>query len=946
MVYKDKLLNLATWRRRPISASKLKRVCMAQGKQRSSDAEAPLKSKEIIKKYYKRPIVFYRYKDLLARMATHFHFADSMLSLATFIALVYAFPYYPIVTLPIIAIIIVAATLYRPFLGLIVLAAFTFPMLVYQAPILGWMFLFVISGMLIYGYMHYRTIMFLYLLSSLSFSYLGYIFAIPFFVLAILMVGYKRAAIMTVLFVLAAISGSALLGINNYSYIVYNGIAAHASFMPNSVLNYTVVTKNAIKFGDFWSTTGKGFGTIVKGSVVDLVSEGIVLSVAAIFQQYYYLLSLATLLVACFAIDFFATNLKSKYRGTESSIIALLYPIGYIAIYYLSYGKFSNYATALISFLIAPAMLYVLESYNVRVVKTLDIRKQDLRMKFGEAFEDLEAGNVSETFNDIGNYEETKEELKNAVLSPIEQKAISRAYNIAPAKGLLFFGPPGTGKTMMMRALANEIRAGFYYVKASNLISSYPGETERKLAEIFGIARKHAPCVLFFDEIDAIGSSRDSPELDETHRQALSQLLVEMDGFQKINNVIIVGATNVPQVLDKALLRPGRFDKIIYLPLPDFNGRKKIFEIYLSKLPVAQDVDLDVLAEKTERYSGADIKALCESISQVVAQKAVSKHAILEITMKDFLNAIDATKPSTSLAQIDEYNRFKLDFERQIHGEASFEKEDKVYMKDVVGLEDAKKALNEAIAIPLLHPDLVKKYDVPIINGILLFGPPGTGKTMLMHAVASEYKGLALIAINGAEIAREGIEKASATIKDVFNRAKDNAPAIIFMDEIDGLITRRENASEFSAQITTEILTEMDGLKKYGNVVVVAATNRPDALDPAILRPGRFDKLIFIRPPNAGDRAEMFKNYLSNVPLDSNIDYQLLSSETQGFTGADIYNVCREAKTKALEERISTGKDVSISTQSLEEIIKMIRPSAPEIVVSAYLSFLSKYGQR
>lgn len=919
---------------------------MAQGKKHSSDAEAPLKSTEIIKKYYKRPIAFYRYKDLFIRVATHFHFADSMLALMAFIALVYAFPYYPLVTLPLIAIIVVAATLYRPFLGLIVLAVFTFPMLVYQAPVIGWMFLFVISGMLIYGYMHYRTIMFLYLLSTLSFSYLGYIFTIPFFVLAILVVGYKRAAIMTIIFVLASVSGSALLGINNYGYIVYSGIAAHTSFMPNSVLNYTVVTRNAIKFGSFWSTTGKDLGVILEGKVVDLVSSGIVLSISAIFQQYYYLLSLAVLLAICFAIDFFATNLKARYRGTEASFIAILYPISYVAIYYFAYGKFSNYVTALISFILAPAMLYVLESYNVRVVKTLDIRKQDIRMKFGEAFEDLEAGNVTQTFEDIGNYDETKEELKNAILGPIEQKAISRAYNITPAKGLLFFGPPGTGKTMMMRALANEVRAGFYYVKASNLISAYPGETERKLAEIFTIARKHAPCVLFFDEIDAIGSSRDAPELDETHRQALSQLLVEMDGFQKINNVIIVGATNVPQVLDRALLRPGRFDKIIYLPLPDFNGRKKIFDIYLGKLPVAPDVDVDVLAEKTERYSGADIKALCESVSQIVAQKAVSKHAILEITLKDFVNAIDSTKPSTSLAQIDEYNRFKLDFERQLHGEASYEKESKVHMKDVIGLEDAKKALDEAIAIPLLHPDLVKKYDVSLINGILLFGPPGTGKTMLMRAVSNEYKGLTLIEINGAEIAREGVEKASATIKDVFDRAKDNAPSIIFMDEIDGLITRRESASEFTAQITTEILTEMDNLKKYGNVVVVAATNRPDALDPAILRPGRFDKLIFIKPPTVAERAEMFRNYLSNVPLDNSIDYDQLAKDTQGFTGADIYNVCREAKTDALESRISTGKDIDINMKGLEEVIKNIRPSAPEIVVGAYLSFLAKYGQR
>ena len=920
---------------------------MAAGKRTVSRSGSGT-SASIIRKYYKRPLAFYRLKDEILRLTSNLHVSDAVLASLTFIALVFAFPYYPMFSIPIIFLVVFGATLYKPFLGLLILAVFTFPMLMYQVPVIAWLFLFAVSAMLIYGYMHFRTILYVYALATLSFSYLGFIFAIPLFIVGILRVGYRRAIIMSVLFVMASVSGSALLGVNNYSYIAYSGIAAHKSFGNAAVLDYTQVTKPFIQFGTFFATTGKALGVFTSGHVIGIISDAISLSVLALLQQYYYLFSLAFIIGTAVLIDSFATNLKSKYRGTMASLIGIGYPISYLLISSLTGQPFGtvNYLLPFVSFIIAPAAIYVMESNNMKLVRTLDVRKEDLRMKFGEAFEDLESGNVSETFDSIGNYESTKEELKNAVLAPIEQKAISRAYNIKPVKGILFFGPPGTGKTMMMRALANEIRAGFFYVKSSNLISAYPGETEKMLANIFTVARKHAPCVLFFDEIDTIAISRESGEADDTHRHALSQMLVEMDGFQKLNNVIMVGATNVPQVMDKAILRPGRFDKIIYLPLPDFNGRKKILELYLHKLPISDDVDIDVLAEKTERYSGADIKAMTENAAQIVAQRASSKHTILAITMEDILDVIDTQKPSTSLAQIDEYNRFKIDFERQSFEETNYEKEKKTTINDVIGMEDAKKAMDEAISIPLLHPDLVKKYDVPAINGVLLFGPPGTGKTMIMRAVANDYKGLTMLTLNGAEIAREGIEKATSTMRDVFNRARDNAPSIIFIDEIDGLVPKREGASEFTAQITTALLQEMDGIKTYSNVVIVAATNRPDMLDTALLRPGRFDKLIFVKPPSEGDRAKLFYIYLKNVPISSDIDYAAIAKSTDGYTGADISNVCREAKTKALEKRVKTGEDVEIGMDDILSIIKKVKPSAPEMVVSTYLSFLARYGQR
>ena len=906
-------------------------------------------SEQVIRRHYRNiPISVYRIKDRLIRLASSSSFLDAMLVPIAFAAVNIALNFYPPVVWIALLLVLFIITLFSPFLGLLVLTAATFPPFAYQTPVLAWSFLIIAAAILIYGRMHYRVAVFTYLLTWLSFSPLGYVLGIPFFIYAVLTIGNKRALITLALVFILVISFSGITGLQNSTYIAYDGQFAHSQLPPGTILALDAPTKPPLTLSNLGaginSTLSSFIGYQVTSQVPNVMGE---VFLPLLINPTVYLGQLVVLALLVLAVDWYAVNSRSKYKGAIASLFGVAYPVSY-ALFAGSLGLASNsmLMTAAISFAIAPAAFYIMEYYNISTVRSLEVRKQDIRMKFGEAFEDLEAGSTTESFADIGNYEATKRELRDAIITPIEERGIARAYNVNPAKGILFFGPPGTGKTMMMRALANEIHAGFYYVKASNLVSSYAGETERMLANIFNVAKKNSPCVLFFDEIDALAVSRTSSVVDETHRQALSQLLVEIDGFQKASSVILVGATNRPDMIDSALLRPGRFDKLIYMPLPDKEGRKAIFRIYLSKLPVARDLDIDEICEKTERFSGADIKGICENVAQLIAQEATREHRVLEITEADLLKAIKGFKPSTSMAQIETYRKFKLDYERSTFKEHEEEDAKKVGMDDVVGLDEVKRDLSDAIDIPLLHPDLMKKYGLRPINGVLMYGPPGNGKTMLMRAVASSMKNVTVLEFSGAQLAEEGIERAMATIKEIFNRAKENAPAVLMIDEIDGVLPSREGSSETSVQITTQMLKEIDGMKDLSNVVLVGATNRPDIIDSALLRPGRFDKLVYVRPPNPAERVAIIRLYLKGLQVSANVDYDKLGAATKGFSGADIAALCREIKTAALKGEVESGRQTVVSMEDIMSALGGVKPSITQDELNVYLKFQAKYGKR
>ncbi len=921
------------------------------GKATSSRSGSPPSiSSTVIRKHLGTPLGFYSMKDKINTLTSNASFLDSILVLAAFIATVTAFPFYPLQVIAVLAIILIIATLFHPFLGLVIYTALIIPIYIYQVPMLAWGLLFLVTFLLISGYMYYRTIAFIYILTALAFSLLGFIFEIPVFIYAILTIGHKRAIIMTVTTIAVVVVFSGVTGMQNTGYILYNAQYTHSGLLSSpfsQIAQMDTPSKPMLSISGLGEGFRSALGTFFSGQTIDNVSGVMAVSgIVLMLRPEGYLLQTALLIMTVVVIDWYAVKSRSKFKGAVSSMFGLVYPVSYMLLA-IPLGLNIPSFIPLISFMITPAALYIMEYYEINVVQSLEVRKRDTRMRFGEAFEDLEEGSSDETFSDIGNYDSTKKELRDAVLAPIEQRAISRAYNVKPAKGILFFGPPGTGKTMMMRALSNEVRAGFYYMKASSLISAYPGETERAIGNIFTIARKHHPAILFIDEIDTIATNRNSATVDETHRHALSQLLTEMDGFNKIEDVIIVGATNVPNILDPAIMRPGRFDRIIYMPLPDFNGRKAIFSIYFKGLPVSKTIDLDSLARLTERYSGADIKSVVESVSQMVSTDATDAHTVLEITQQDIERVIKSTKPSTSLSQIEEYKKFRLDFERRTFTETDEEPDRKnITYDDVIGLYEVKKAVKDTVEIPFMHPDLAKKYGIKSVNGILLFGPPGTGKTMMMKAVESELEGVTMLELSGSEIANEGVERATATIRELFNRGRENAPSIVFIDEIDGIAPKKEGASELGIQITTELLQQMDGLKELSNVVVIAATNNPENLDPALLRPGRLDKLIFVKPPTAQQRGELFKKYLSDVPTSDDINYANLGTQTKGFTGADIENVCRGAKTEAMETELKSGKSSSVSMAIIEAVLESTMPTASDSVVNKYLLFLSRYGQR
>ncbi len=504
------------------------------------------------------------------------------------------------------------------------------------------------------------------------------------------------------------------------------------------------------------------------------------------------------------------------------------------------------------------------------------------------------------SYEDIGGLGDEVRKVREMIELPLRHPEIFERLGVEAPKGVLLHGPPGTGKTLLAKALASETNANFLTLSGPEIISKFYGESEERLREIFQQAEDNAPSIILIDEIDSIAPKREEVT-GEVERRVVAQLLAVMDGLKARGKVVVIGATNRPNAIDPALRRPGRFDREIEIGVPDRKARLEILQIHTRGMPIAEDVKLEKFADLTHGFVGADLAALAReaamnSIRRVLPEIDLEVQSIpaeilnkMTVTSEDFSNALREMTPS-ALREV-------------------FIESPNIHWSDIGGLDDAKQELKEAVEWPMKYPMLFKQTGAHPPKGILLYGAPGTGKTMLAKAVATESEAN-FISVKGPEFLSKWVGESEKAVRETFRKAKQAAPCIIFFDEIDSITPTRGTGSDshVTERVISQMLSEIDGLEELHNITVIAASNRPDIIDPALLRPGRIDRLIYVTPPDKEARYEIFKVHTSKTPLDSDVDLDKLAEDTDGFTGADIASVCNEATILAIREYVNSGK--------------------------------------
>ncbi|MBO8179136.1 MAG: CDC48 family AAA ATPase [Archaeoglobus sp.] len=601
-------------------------------------------------------------------------------------------------------------------------------------------------------------------------------------------------------------------------------------------------------------------------------------------------------------------------------------------------------------------------------------------------------GKAGITYEDIGGLKEELQKVREVIELPLRYPELFQRLGIDPPKGVLLYGPPGTGKTLIAKAVANEIGASFFTINGPEIMSKFYGESEQRLREIFEEAKENAPSIIFIDEIDSIAPKREEVT-GEVERRVVAQLLTLMDGLEERGQVIVIGATNRIDAVDPALRRPGRFDREIEIGVPDREGRYEIFQIHTRNMPleakysrefvldaieryrrqiddpeliknldflydeiknsekeeevrsavknllpqeVIDELEVEItkamlrsLADQTHGFVGADIEALCKEAAMKALRRYLPQIDLNEdeiplellesirVTWNDFMDALREIEPSAM---------------REVFVEIP-----KVTWDDVGGLKDVKREIIEAVEWPLKFPEKFRKFGIKPPKGVLLFGPPGTGKTLIAKAVANESEAN-FISIKGGQILSKWLGESEKAVRKIFRKARQVAPCIIFFDEIDAIAQMRgiDEGSRAVERVLNQLLTEMDGLEELHGVVVIGATNRPDILDPALLRPGRFDRLVYVRPPDKRSRLAIFKIHTRDMPLSDDVDLEELAELTEGYVGADIEAICREAVMLAIRENINAEK---VEMRHFLEALKKIKPSVNETMLNFYERF-------
>jgi transitional endoplasmic reticulum ATPase len=542
------------------------------------------------------------------------------------------------------------------------------------------------------------------------------------------------------------------------------------------------------------------------------------------------------------------------------------------------------------------------------------------------------------TYEDIGGLTEEVKKIREMVEIPLKHPELFDKLGIEPPKGVLLYGPPGTGKTMLAKAVAGETEANFVSISGPEIFDKFYGESEKKVKKIFEDAEKNAPSIIFFDEIDAIAPSReDNIHSGEVERRVVSQLLTMMDGLNARGKVIVIAATNRPEAIDSALRRPGRFDREIEINVPNKEGRLEILKIHTRGMPLTKDVNLEEIAAKTHGFVGADISALAKESAMAVLRNILPKINLkeegipkeilenLKVTKNDFEEALKFVRPSAMREVLAEIPSTRWD--------------------DIGGIENVKQDLKEVVEWPMKNSKAFERLGIRPPKGVLLYGPPGNGKTLLARAVAKE-SGANFISIKGPELQKEGIVgKESERLRKMFKRARQVSPCIVFFDEIDSIAGRRGmgggSMNDSNESILNTLLTEMDGIESLKNVIVIGATNRPDMLDPALLRPGRFDRIVYVPVPDEEGRLQIFKIHTKNMPIDNKENIiKDLAKETDGYTGADIEGLCREAAMLALRE----NKDAKIILKKhFEKAMDKVGPSVSKNDADRYKNIERRY---